>query len=392
MLVVLVPRLLMGLLTALGDYSLYKWAGRQEGGGVAAWLLLLGQTNWFLLYSGSRTLVNTMEAALVSVAVSLQPAPAHLPVVALAAMLRPTALLFWAPLTLPRLYTELTRRGPLHLARLCLVPGLVAVAAVTADSLFYGQLTLTPYNFFKVNILHNLGSFYGSNPPYWYLSHALLPILGPLLPLVLLGLATEAGWPLRGPVLASLATLSCLQHKEMRFLQPVLAPLLLLAARRLHSWTRAPPSAPAWLLAAALQLPLALYLAQLHQRGVVDAALWLGRGSGAGSAVYLMPCHSAPMYSHTHAAISLDYLSCLPNLDKRENYVEEVEAFYADPETLFVEKYAHNDCVIIFDVLLETLKKSLNQTGFVETKSFFHTHFPASERVGQNVLVFCKLK
>ena len=88
MLVVLVPRLLMGLLTALGDYSLYKWAGRQEGGGVAAWLLLLGQTNWFLLYSGSRTLVNTMEAALVSVAVSLQPAPAHLAVVALAAMLR----------------------------------------------------------------------------------------------------------------------------------------------------------------------------------------------------------------------------------------------------------------------------------------------------------------
>ena len=33
MLVVLVPRLLVGLLTALGDYSLYKWAGRQEGGG-----------------------------------------------------------------------------------------------------------------------------------------------------------------------------------------------------------------------------------------------------------------------------------------------------------------------------------------------------------------------
>merc|ERR1711952_243733 len=109
-------------------------------------------------------------------------------------MLRPTALLFWAPLTLPRLYTELTRRGPLHLARLCLVPGLVAVAAVAADFLFYGQLTLTPYNFFKVNILHNLGSFYGSNPPYWYLSHALLPpTQGDALPAARAGAAAAAG-------------------------------------------------------------------------------------------------------------------------------------------------------------------------------------------------------
>lgn len=72
-LVVLLPRMMTGLLTALGDHSFYQFVRRREGRGCASWLLLLVQTNWFLLYSGSRTVINTAEMSLLSLGISLYP-------------------------------------------------------------------------------------------------------------------------------------------------------------------------------------------------------------------------------------------------------------------------------------------------------------------------------
>ena len=394
LLVVLLPKMMTGLLTALGDHSFYRFVRRREGRGCAAWLLLLVQTNWFLLYSGSRTVINTAEMSLLSLGISLYPGPSFLSVVALSVMLRPTLVIVWTPLVIKYVFEVIKYRGVLRLIRTAIKPVLVASSVVVVDSIFYGKFTLTPLNFFQVNIVHNLGSFYGTNGHTWYLSHALLPILGPLLPLALYSMARDSS-ELKWPVLATLAAFSALEHKEMRFIQPVLPLLLFFAAKQLHRMTGTPPSSTWLLIISAINIPAALYLSLVHQRGVVDTALWLGGQDNISSAAYLMPCHSAPMYSHTHRLdIQLEYLTCLPNLERDSQHVEEVEVFYSDPEDLIASKYSGYDCLVIFDNLLKRLKEGSNQSvlyrlGFKDTKTFFHTHFPEG-RVGREIHVLCK--
>ena len=393
-LVVLLPRMMTGLLTALGDHSFYQFVRRREGRGCASWLLLLVQTNWFLLYSGSRTVINTAEMSLLSLGISLYPGPSFLSVVALSVMLRPTLVIVWTPLVLKYLFKVIKYRGVLRLIKTGITPILVASSIGVIDSIFYGKITLTPLNFFQVNIVHNLGSFYGTNPHTWYLSHALLPILGPLFPLALISLVRDSS-ELKWPVLTTLVAFSTLEHKEMRFIQPVLPLLLFFAAKQLYRMTGSPPTSTWLLLVSAINLPLALYLSLVHQRGVVDAALWLGSQSNISSAVYLMPCHSAPMYSHTHRLdIQLEYLTCLPNLDKDPQHVEEVEMFYSEPEYLISSKYSSYDCLIMFDSLLKRLKNGtdknvLDKLGFKDTQTFFHTHFPEG-RVDREIHAMCK--
>ena len=397
--VVVCPRLLAGLVTACGDWCLYRLVTVREGRRVAAWLLILTQTNWFLLYSGSRTLVNTTETSLLSLGLYLYPRPSFLLVVALSVMMRPTIAVAWAPLLLQYSFSLLRQGKVGRLVRNCLAPlGLLGLL-VLLDSLFYGRLVVTPYNFFRVNILHNLGSFYGENPWYWYLTHCLVPVLGPLL--LLLPLSLGSSWSsepdmIKWPSLTSLCFLSCLSHKEMRFLQPVLPLLLYSAARQLARWLR--PSSSCLVTALSLNLPLALYLSLLHQRGVVDTAVWLGRQSHISSVIFLTPCHSAPLYSHAHNAhITLDYLTCLPSLageeegegEVEEEYLDEAEIFYRDPAQLLREKYSGYQCVVIFDVLKPRLHLVLAEKGYSLENTFFHSHLPEG-RIGGSVLVFCR--
>lgn len=255
LLVILLPKLMTGLLTALGDHSFYRFVRRREGRGCAAWLLLLVQTNWFLLYSGSRTVINTAEMSLLSLGISLYPGPSFLSVVALSVMLRPTLVIVWTPLVIKYVFEVIKYRGVLRLIRTAIKPVLVASSIVVMDSIFYGKFTLTPLNFFQVNIVHNLGSFYGTNGHAWYLSHALLPTLGPLLPLALYSMARDSS-ELKWPVLATLAAFSALEHKEMRFIQPVLPLLLFFAAKQLHRLTGAPPSSTWLLIVSAINIPV----------------------------------------------------------------------------------------------------------------------------------------
>ena len=392
--VVLTPRLMAGLVTACGDWSLYRLVTLREGRRVAAWLLLLTQTNWFLLYSGSRTLVNTTETSLLSLGLYLFPRPTFLWVVAVSVMMRPTIAVAWAPLLLQHSFSLLRRGEVVRLVRNCLVPLVLVGLLVMLDSLFYGRLVVTPFNFFKVNILHNLGSFYGENPWHFYLTHCLAPVLGPLLLLLPLPLLSWSSEPdlIKWPSLASLCFLSCLSHKEMRFLQPVIPLLLYSSARQLAR--RLAPSSSCLVTALTLNLPLALYLSLVHQRGVVDTALWLGQQSDLSSVIFLTPCHSSPLYSHAHNAnITLDYLTCLPNLAGQEGkegeYLDEAEIFYRDPALLLREKYSGYQCVVIFDVLRPSLDPVLAEKGFSLVNSFFHSHLPEG-RIGGRVLVFCR--
>lgn len=55
---------------------------------------------------------------------------------------------------------------------------MVLALTVLLDSICHGSLVVTPYEFFKFNLLQNLSGFYGVQPWHWYLSSGLPSILG----------------------------------------------------------------------------------------------------------------------------------------------------------------------------------------------------------------------
>ena len=275
-----------GVLTAVGDVALLRLARRREDPSTASWQLLLTQTNWFLLYSGSRTLATTLETSLLLICLASYPHPRALGLAALSVMMRPTAALAWLPIA-PLFCVSILPSMPFKkLFALLLAPLAAVLLAVMADSLFYGSPTLTPLNFFKVNVMHDLGSFYGVQGWWWYFSHTLIPILGPLLIPALLGLPSISAL-LSLPILSTIFVLSLLPHKEMRFLHPILPLLLFSAARYFSKRFKSPPSSRATLLFFLANIPLTLYLSLLHQQGVVAAAEHLSKQKE--NALILMP-------------------------------------------------------------------------------------------------------
>ena len=388
-LVVLMPKFLAGLFTAVSDYSLYILVKMKNGSYTASWFLLLSQTNWFLLYSGSRTLVNTTETSLLSIGLLLYPRNSYLLVVALSVMVRPTIVIVWIPLILVHVWRILNQHGIVSLMVKIPLPSFVIALTVLTDSIFYGKFTVTPYNFFMVNVVHNLGSFYGTNPVYWYLTNALVPILGPLLPVSMISMVSRRYNNLLWPVWTSLIFLSMLEHKEMRFIQPVVPLLLYAASLQLYTWYRSAPSSTWLVMSTIINIPLALYLSLVHQRGVTDVAMWLGHQPNITSAMYLMPCHSAPMYSHTHRDdIQLGYLTCLPNLKLSEDYIEEAEIFYSNPAKVLVNNFNSFQCLIMFDSLSD-MNEKIFSSKYKLIQSIFHSHV-SSGRVGKSILIYCK--
>lgn len=64
---VIAPRIFQAILTAFADYRFYKWTGQSK------WALFMVVSSWFWFYTGSRTLANTVETALTSIALSYFP-------------------------------------------------------------------------------------------------------------------------------------------------------------------------------------------------------------------------------------------------------------------------------------------------------------------------------
>jgi phosphatidylinositol glycan class B len=232
-----------------------------------------------------------------------------------------------------------------------------------------------------------LAVFYGRNRADYYFTEGLPLLLTTALPFAAVGLWQALRGPLGGKkepnsvngqdkldhthdvantlqhrVLTRLAwtslimtfTLSLVAHKEVRFLYPILPSLHLLAARPLANFlpVNAPLSRRAivtFLLC--VNLVLAGYASQVHQRGVIDVLHHLRHTHEATNnlsahtspppthkttVAFLMPCHSTPWRSHlVHPDITAWALTCDPPIDvpmsQRAAYVDEADAFYADP-------------------------------------------------------------
>jgi phosphatidylinositol glycan class B len=391
--VVLVPKLTQALLTTLSEYLLIRSVDHRLRG----WLATLLIFNWHTLYTGSRTLVNTVEYCITCAAMSLhniwkkdsERSLEYLPLVGLGFMLRPTSALLWAPICMMDAAKYLRRKMMKDLFAWILVTGCVMALCIIIDSIFYAKLILTPFNFFIINVYKNLGVNYGTHPWHWYVTAGLPSLLGPLvLPLVVS--LPRSHLNLLLPILVNLTCLSVLPHKEMRFLQSSLPFLFLILAENISSY-RASYQRIIKIIFLVLNICGALYLSTIHQRGVVDAALYIGKSGhdltvkgDQAEILILMPCHSTPLYSHIHQNISVRFLECTPNLENDPTYREEADIFYLSPDLWIHNLESPPDILIYFDILQSKIQRYLQEYDVCTT--FFHTMFPEG-RIGGQVII-----
>lgn len=341
--------------------------------------------NPWLFFTGTRTLSNTIEAGMTSIALACWPwsllsstssptARARelhslrwaILLAATAVLLRPTNALIWAVLTLWTLWSA-SRNEMISFMRTASTYGIAVLSiSIGLDHRYYGRLVFPPIEFLRYNLQQNLAVFYGTNRADYYFTEGLPLLLTSFLPFALLGLYRAlAGTsihrailrPLSLTTLSSILALSSIAHKEVRFLAPLLAPLHLLAAAPLATYL-VPPSPPSRLkrlliwTVAALEIALALFASIAHQRGPLALtshlrALHETRNraffAGATHAVehpttvgLLMPCHSTPWRSHLYyRGVHAWALTCEPPLGLsaagRARYVDEADVFYGDP-------------------------------------------------------------
>ncbi|SFL52206.1 phosphatidylinositol glycan, class B [Porphyromonadaceae bacterium KH3CP3RA] len=114
---------------------------------------------------------------------------------------------------------------------------ILIVALCTAlDSLFYGQFVFTPYNYFRVNIIENVSSHYGTAPWYAYITSILIAPNFLIGAVILLSFTILLVYDYKNIILWAIIPFivfhSVIPHKELRFLFPLInfVPFLLVYA------------------------------------------------------------------------------------------------------------------------------------------------------------------
>ena len=342
---------------------------------------------------------------------------------------------------------------------------LVLAGSLLADRVYYQAWTFPPLHFLYFNIAQSLAVFYGRNRPDYYLSEGLPLLLTTALPFAVTGVwrsfSTQnapSSRPTDGlpQILSRLAwasiitigSFTLISHKEVRFLYPILPFLHVLAAGPLASFfpSRSPAPRKAMLMVLlTVNLLVAGYASQVHQRGVMDVISFLRHRHEARnnfSAVssrtfmtrhianttvgFLMPCHSTPWRSHlVYPEIDAWALTCEPPIDvplsERDNYLDEADRFYINPgpSKWLGENMEHTQTItasgsrsgshwarmdpkykrtgrrpwpqhlVFFEHLEPSLKDFLRDTIYKECWRGFNSHFHDDSRRTGDVIVWC---
>ncbi|XP_014473072.1 PREDICTED: GPI mannosyltransferase 3 [Dinoponera quadriceps] len=401
------PRVLQAVLVAYADYRFYQWT-------KCKWMLLVLCLNWYWYYCATRTLINTVETACTTIALTMFPwkgshaqSVKFLWIVGFLSMARPTCAIMWLPLCAYHISTSTEKRATL-LGRYVAIGCACFVISVLIDSICYGTLVVTPWKFFRVNVLGDIGSVYGTQHALWYIFAGLPVLLGLYcVPFLLAAwrilrhivhfqretiMLVAIGW--------TLTVYSLLPHKEFRFVLPLL-PLFIYTSSactyRLPKVTEFARKTALALLVFSNVMP-GLYFSLIHQRGALDAMGLLrdeiARASPTSrptDTLILTPCHATPLYSHLHVNASVRFLTCEPNLNGVGDYVDEADRFFADPAAWLDVNYVNNSAVplpthvIAFDCAASKIARFLRPYKLIA--KLFHTHFPESN-YGRYVLLY----
>ncbi|XP_058082019.1 mannosyltransferase APTG1 [Magnolia sinica] len=417
------PRLLQSIFSSFGDLYLYKLSYLIFNERVARWALFSQWVNWFMFFCSTRTLSNSLETALTMIGLfywwpSLKglskPGPLAsrklaLAVAALACAVRPTSAITWLYIGLLDLFKIRNRVKFLFLE---VVPIGALVLGITSllDRWMYGSWVFVPLNFLKFNFLSSGGDYYGTHKWHWYFTQGFSVMLFSFLPFSIAGIFQSKEWKLSGLIAWVLGLYSVLGHKEFRFVLPVLPIALmfsgysLAAMENLDSSDNRKKGASKFHIRCPTKmqlsiffllvtnLPMALYMSLVHQRGSEDVMNFLAKEALHGrvdSVIFLMPCHATPYYSTLHCNLPMRFLDCSPSDDKGS--LDESDRFMMDPVG-FVSNMAGNwsvpSHIVMFDSEERKLKEFLTMHSFREIKRFFHAHFKVDRDLQASVLVY----
>ncbi|KAJ6664343.1 hypothetical protein lerEdw1_008562 [Lerista edwardsae] len=406
-LVIWLPRIVQAFLAAHADVKLYSLVKQLDGAETAKWVYFCQLSSWFTWYCCTRTLSNTMETVLTTFALCYYPMEGtkmgsslrFLTLASLAFIIRPTAVILWAPLLLSHFWKEPMKQN-LILYKYVPLGAITLGSSLIIDRIFFGKWVVVQLNFLKFNVLQNLATFYGSHPWHWYFTQGLPVVLGTHLPFFIHGCfqAPRRHHIFLVVVFWTVIAYSMLSHKEFRFIYPVLPLCMVFCGHSLKKLRRWKKAAVSFLLVSNL-LPL-LYTGLVHQRGALDV---MGHLQGLCSTIstpsqasvfMLMPCHSTPYYSHVHCPLQMRFLQCPPDLTGKTNYHDEADLFYSNPLNWLKEEFHGNSTLlpshlVLFSVLQQDISPFLVSNGYEKTATFFHTHLPQG-RIGSHIYVYKK--
>jgi phosphatidylinositol glycan class B len=317
-----------------------------------------------------------------------------------ACILRPTNGLIWFCILMPAITGIFSSRASLSsyliLLREAVLCGSTALlVSAISDRYYFGEWTFPPYQWFHFNISQDLAVFYGRNDWHYYLSQGLPLLLTAYVPFTLAAFYQATSLPasnirfiLTTTIFVTIATLSLISHKEVRFIYPLLPLLHIVTAPTISSFfqpttvtnpspkSKSPPKSSIHhktLLCTILllNLTIASYTTLVHQRGVLTILPFLrseyeslaldNRGRPLDSPLantnspipkhtdysasetfiaFLMPCHSTPWRSQLiHPGLKAWALTCEPPIHlaqdskARAEYRDEADRFYDDPKT-----------------------------------------------------------
>ncbi len=404
-LVLMGPKLVGAAIAASIDLATARLARACFGREAAHVAFLLSLSSGWMFFASTRALSNTLEALLTAAGLSFWPWTVSQDVrrtqkallcAAMGCALRPTNGLIWMYLSLHHLWRQ--RVTLAFLLDAVWIGSSVLTINGILDTWYYGRPVFPPAKFFLFNFVDSSASFYGISGGAYYLLQGI-----PFLLLAALPHTIYASWILRShPLVQAVvfvtAAYSCIPHKEIRFLFPLLAPLLAITANLL---SRQGGRRVRWILFSIFlinALP-AIFLSRVHQRGVVDVVDYIAQQEFT-SVGFLMPCHSTPWHATIHRQdIDMWFLTCEPPLsvarEERETYVDEADRFYLDPATFlahFAKVHPAPEALVTFDATRGVVEDFLRKEGrdYVVCARFFNTYFHDDSRRRGDVLVFCQ--
>lgn len=398
------PRIFQTLLSLFSDYCFVCWIQKHSKKLNTFWPIICYMSCPFLAYCSTRTLVNTIETNFTTIALYYYPWSYRnkdvkfLWIVALVCIMRPTAIIVWLPLIIFDFFTH-KRYTVIHLIRYIYIGLILLMFSITLDSYFQGSFVITQWNFLYYNILKKVNAHYSVEDWYWYFICGLPPVLGPIFFVFIYAFIKilrrlkhiDTDTKLVITVIWTLLVFSMISHKEQRFLLPLLPMIFFITSHQITVICTKFVKLACFFVV--LNTIILIYLGQYHQIGSINVMSPLSTIPQNSTVLFLMPCHSTPLYSHLHLNITTRILTCEPNLQDMPNYIDEADIFFENPNKWLKESYTSKSKImlpthiVMFDVLSLKLQTYLKKEKYTNILSMFHTHFP-SGRIGQYINVY----
>ena len=431
--IIYLPKAVDAIIASIGEYYMYKLAQKLFRKEVLARLTiilsLLSSFNW---YCSTRSFSNTLELHLTTIAMYFyanSEIQISLFLAAFCCLIRPTNAIIWIFLAI-RYISSHNIKHSFQFIKKAIIAG---ITMVTFDAIvnrwYYGGWKSPLLNFFQFNVGKGLSSFYGISRPDFYFCQAIPVLLLNFLPAFLYGLFTNESnmAALKLLSLVYILAFSFIQHKEFRFIYPLMPVFLMITSLGIDRLLQR--------LSVRVSKAVVLCTIFFSVLVSVDFSLWHESGEIAITGIlrekilkseqykqgkitdvgFLTPCHSTPYQSYFHlepSVANIWWLTCEPPLqldssDKLKYYKDESDLFYDNPKGFLNEnfpdindssntapdtKYSHSwpEYLIIYHQLEPMMHKILEGLNYSEDERIFNSKFHWDYRRTGDIIIYHK--